>query len=157
MAVWVTARQPEAQLSPLGAETPHSDLQSKSANSPTGFSLTWDQISAVARKPLLVDRHIPKPCRGLFEQVMTNCFEHAPALNDPMPGIGDLVFILPKLLLYRSSDKVMTYNQKVKFISRNCQTALRGDWVSLWQAAIDIPTPPFRRLGENDQVIGEGA
>ena len=89
--------------------------------------LTWDQISELARKPIPVDRYTPKPCRGLFEQVLTVCFENVSAMNDPMPGIGDYVFILPKLLLYRSQDRVMTYNQKVRFISRNCQTALRGE------------------------------
>ena len=79
-----------------------------------------------------------------------------PAPNDPMPGIGDYLFILPKLVLHKGHDRTLTYNQKVKFISRNCQTALRDDWTTLWQHAIHVPTPPFRRLGENDEVIGEG-
>ena len=36
-------------------------------------------------------------------------------------------------------------------------SALRDDWCTLWQHAIQTPTPPFRRLGENDNVIGEEA
>ena len=120
------------------------------------LALTWDQISALASRPILVDRQIPKPCRGLFEQVMDHCLRHMPPLNDPMPGIGDHLYILPKLLLFRGSHLNPTYNQKVKAISRNCQTALRGEWNTLWQAAMDTPTPPFRRLGDNDSVVGDG-
>ena len=73
-----------------------------------------------------------------------------------MPGTGDYIFILPKLLLSKGSDPRQTYNQRVKLISRNCQTALRGDWAALWQHAIHTLAPPFRRLGEHDAVIGEG-
>ena len=91
-------------------------------------ALTWDQISALASRPILVDRQIPKPCRGLFEQVMDHCLRHMPPLSDPMPGIGDHLYILPKLILFRGSHLNPTYNQKVKSISRNCQTALRGEW-----------------------------
>ena len=120
------------------------------------LALTWDQISALASRPILVDRQIPKPCRGLFEQVMDHCLRHMPPLSDPMPGIGDHLYILPKLLLFRGSHPNPTYNQKVKAISRNCQTALRGEWNTLWQAAMDTPTPPFRRLGDNDSVVGDG-
>ena len=56
--------------------------------------LTWDQISALASRPILVDRQIPKPCRGLFEQAMDHCLRHMPPLSDPMPGIGDHLYIL---------------------------------------------------------------
>ena len=115
-----------------------------------------DQISALASRPILVDRQIPKPCRGLFEQVMDHCLRHMPPLSDPMPGIWDHLYILPKLLLFRGSHPNPIYNQKVKSISRNRQTALRGEWNALWQAAMDTPTPPFRRLGANDTVVGDG-
>ena len=118
--------------------------------------LTWDQISELARKPMLVERYLPRPCRGLFEQVLTQCFEPTPVANHPVPGTGDYIFILPKLVLSKGSDRQTTYNQRVKLISRNCQTALRGDWITLWQRAIHTPAPPFRRLGEHDAVIGEG-
>ena len=49
------------------------------------LALTWDQISALASRPILVDRQIPKPCRGLFEQAMDHCLRHMPPLSDPMP------------------------------------------------------------------------
>ena len=123
---------------------------------PTGTGLTWDQISELARKPMVVERYLPRPCRALFEQVLMECFEHTPPANHPLPGTGDYIFILPKLLLSKGSDPQQTYNQRVKLISRNCQTALRGDWASLWQHAIHAPAPPFRRLGEHDAVVGEG-
>ena len=141
---------------PLSEDTARQSQSSPEAAPPTGMGLTWDQISELARKPMLVERYLPRPCRALFEQVLTECFEHTPSANHPMPGTGDYVFILPKLLLSKGSDPRQTYNQKVKMISRNCQTALRGDWVALWQHAIHTQAPPFRRLGEHDAVIGEG-
>ena len=77
------------------------------------------------------------------------------AASDPVPGIGDHLFILPNLILHRGESR-LTYNLKVKLIFRNCHTALRGDWMSLCQVASNIPPPPFKRLGENDNAIGEG-
>ena len=104
----------------------------------------------------MVERYLPRPCKGLFEQVMTQCLENMPTGNDPVPGTGDYLFLLPKLLLAKSVDRKTTYNQRVKHLSRNCQTALRGDWITLWHHSMQLPTPSFRRLGENDDVIGEG-
>ena len=118
--------------------------------------LTWDQISELARKPMAVERHLPRPCKGLFEQVLARCLQSEGSPNNPVPGIGDYTFILPKLILCKNYDRTLTYNQKTKYISRNCQTALRNDWQALWQQAIHTPPPTFRRLGENDNVIGEG-
>ena len=119
-------------------------------------TLTWDQISELARKPMPVERYLPRPCKGLFEQVLARCLTGEGPSNNPMPGIGDYTFILPKLILCKNYDRTLTYNQKIKHISRNCQTALRDDWDALWQQAIHTPSPTFRRLGENDNVIGEG-
>ena len=106
------------------------------------YSLTWDQNSELARKPIPVDRYVPKSCRGLFEQVMTLCFENA-------------------LPLIHSAEATVTsglgqghdLQSKSEVYLRNCQTALRDDWLSLWQAAMQAPAPPFRRLGANDAVI----
>ena len=103
-----------------------------------------------------VERYLPRPCKGLFEQVLARCLQSQGPSNNPVPGIGDYTFILPKLILYKNYDRTLTYNQKIKHISRNCQTALRDDWHALWQQAIHTPSPTFRRLGENDNVIGEG-
>ena len=44
---------------------------------------------------------------------MDHCLRHMPPLSDPMPGIGDHLYILPKLLLFRGSHPNPTYNQKV--------------------------------------------
>ena len=57
----------------------------------------------------------------------SSCLLHAPPLNDPVLGKRDYLFILPKLLLPRGDNSQRTYNQKVKFISHSCQTALRGE------------------------------
>ena len=59
------------------------------------------------------------------------CFEHMPQANHPVPGTGDYIFILPKLILSKGSDHKLNYNQRTKLISRNCQTALRGEWTTL--------------------------
>ena len=123
---------------------------------PLAGELSWDQITDLARKPIPVERYLPRPCKGLFEQVMTRCLESMPSPNNPMPGIGDYIFILPKLLLFPGAEKKLSYNQKVKHISRNCQTALRGDWATLWHHSMQSFSPSFRRLGVNDDAIGEG-
>ena len=48
---------------PLPMAPGASDLKGGSSN------LTWGLLSALASKPIMVDRQTPKPCRGLFEQV----------------------------------------------------------------------------------------
>ena len=58
--------------------------------------------------------------RGLFEQDMAHCLDNIPSLNDPVPGIGGHLYILPKLFLLRGCQSQQT-------ISRNCQTALWGE------------------------------
>ena len=62
-------------------------------------NLTWDQISELARKPLSVERYLPRPCKGLFEEVLAKCLVNQGSPNNPVPGIGDYIFILPKLIL----------------------------------------------------------
>ena len=76
--------------------------------------LTWDQISELARKPMAVERHLPRPCKGLFEQVLARCLQSEGPSNNPVPGIGDYTFILPKLILCKNYDRTLTYNQKIK-------------------------------------------
>ena len=126
----------------------------------------WQNSLAIANAmawctQIPIDRQIPKPCRGFFEQVMTQCHTQTPPLNDPMPGIGDYIHILPKLLLHRGDNPKRTYAQKIKLISR--LATVRSDSIAramgsamLWQHAINTPTPPFRRFGENDDAIGNG-
>ena len=138
--------------------TPPEDAARQTTSSGGGCSdlpvtLTWDQISELARKPMTVERYLPRPCKGLFEQVLTRCLTSEGLSDNLVPGIGDYTFILPKLILCKGADRTLTYNQKIKHISRNCQTALRDDWHVLWQKAIHTPSPTFRRL---DHVIGEG-
>ena len=137
-------------------EAARQPISSNGGRSNAQDTLTWDQISELARKPMSVERYLPRPCKGLFEQVLARCLTDEGSSNNPMPGIGDYTFILPKLILCKNLDRTLTYNQKIKHISRNCQTALRDEWHALWEQAIHTPSPTFRRLGENDNVIGEG-
>ena len=54
-------------------EAARQPISSTGGRSNAQDTLTWDQISELARKPMSVERYLPRPCKGLFEQVLARC------------------------------------------------------------------------------------
>ena len=104
----------------------------------------WTQIPELARRPLSVEL--------CLSRCSPNALRVSLLLIIRCQALGITFSYFRSLILCKGSDHTLTYNQRVKLISRNCQTALRDDWITLWQRAIHTPAPPFRRLGENDAV-----
>ena len=75
----------------------------------------------------------------------------------PLPGIGDCIFILPKLLLHRGADKVMTYNQKVKFIPEIVRQLSGVNGVLCGNVPWTYPHPPSENWVRMIQLLGKGA
>ena len=59
----------------------------------------WDEIYDVLRKPVLVDRIVPRELKTLWQRVVLQLLSTDQSRTDVYPIASDLVFILPKLIL----------------------------------------------------------
>ena len=59
----------------------------------------WDEIYDVLRRPVLIDRHIPRELKTLWQRLVMQLITSEQSRTDVYPIASDLVFILPKLVL----------------------------------------------------------
>ena len=94
-----TPQGPPEVKAPPGGETQSSE-HSQSTQQPSQDELaTWRCIWDLAAKPLVTDRHLPKEFVGLWQQTCLQVLREPAAPQDLSPAIGDLFFVLPKLIL----------------------------------------------------------
>ena len=100
----------------------------------------WDEIYDVLRKPVLVDRNIPRELKTLWQRVVIQLLATDQSRTDLYPIASDLVFILPKLVLSHPPGK-----EKGKARTHRIQECLRrasqGEWPYLIERALQMETP----------------
>ena len=100
----------------------------------------WDEIYDVLRKPVLVDRNIPRELKTLWQRVVIQLLATEQSRTDPYPIASDLVFILPKLVLSHPPGKEKG-KARVHRIQECLRRASQGEWPYLIERALQMETP----------------
>ena len=87
-------------LSRPASQTPTQDSQS-SKDRPEPYGC-WDELYEVMRRPVLVDRHIPRGLKTLWQRLVMSLLTEEQSRTDVYPIASDLVFVLPKARAFPS-------------------------------------------------------
>ena len=82
------------------------------------------------RRPVLVDRHIPRELKTLWQRLVMNLLTEEQSRADVYPIASDLVFILPKLVLSHPPGKEEA-KDRLHRIQDCVQRASQGEWKGL--------------------------
>ena len=112
----------------------------------------WDEIYEVMRRPVLVDRHIPRELKALWQKIMIQLLTTEQSRTDVYPIASDLVFILPKLLLSHPPGKA---RDRLHRIQNSFQRASQGEWKSLIERVLEIRVPKYEQDESQPQPSSE--
>ena len=113
----------------------------------------WDELYDVLRKPVLVDRHIPRELKTLWQRLVMQLLTLDQSRTDVYPIASDLVFILPKLVLSHPPGKEKA-RDRVQRIQRCLQQASQGDWKDLLVRVLEMETPRYEQDESQPLVTG---
>ena len=100
----------------------------------------WDEIYDILRKPVLVDRNIPRELKTLWQRVAIQLLATEQSRTDLYPIASDLVFILPKLVLSHPPGKEKG-KARIHRIQECLRQASQGEWPHLIERAMQMDTP----------------
>ena len=100
----------------------------------------WDEIYDVLRKPVLVDRNIPRELKTIWQRVVIQLLANDQSRTDLYPIASDLVFILPKLVLSHPPGKEKG-KARIHRIQECLRRASQGEWPHLIERALQMETP----------------
>ena len=100
----------------------------------------WDEIYDILRKPVLVDRHVPRELKTLWQRVVIQLLDTEQSRTDLYPIASDLVFILPKLVLSRPPGKEKG-KARIHRIQECLRRASQGEWPFLIERTLQMETP----------------
>ena len=96
------------------------------------------------RRPVLVDRHIPRELRALWQKITVQLLTSEQSRTDVYPISSDLVFILTKLLLWHPPEKEKT-RDRLQRIQETFQRASQGERKDLIQRVLECPLPKYEQ------------
>ena len=96
------------------------------------------------RKPVLVDRHIPRELKTLWQRLVMQLLTEEQSRTDVYPIASDLVFILPKLVLSRPPGKEKA-KDRLHRIQDGLQKASQGEWKGLIEGVLETPIPKYEQ------------
>ena len=102
----------------------------------------WDEIYDVLRKPVLVDRNIPRELKTLWQRTVLQLLCADQSRTDVYPIASDLVFILPKLVLSHPPGKEKA-KDRLHRIQECLRRASQGEWTYLIARTLEMDTPNF--------------
>ena len=102
----------------------------------------WDEIYDVLRKPVLVDRHIPRELKTLWQRTVLQLLCAEQSRTDVYPIASDLVFTLPKLILSHPPGKEKA-KERLHRIQECLRRASQGEWPYLIARTLEMDTPTF--------------
>ena len=129
------------ELCPADSQDSIGSQSSDSRPEPYGC---WDEIYDVLRRPVLVDRHIPRELQTLWQRLVMQLLTSEQSRTDVYPIASDLVFILPKLILSHPPGKEKA-RDRVQRIQQCLQQASQGEWKALLLRVIDMETPRYEQ------------
>ena len=100
----------------------------------------WDEIYDILRKPVLVDRNIPRELKTLWQRTVIQLLATEQSRTDLYPIASDLVFILPKLVLSHPPGKEKG-KARIHRIQECLRRASQGEWPHLIERALQMDTP----------------
>ena len=96
----------------------------------------WDELYEVLRKPVLVDRHISRELKALWQKLVMQLLTTEQSRTDVYPNASDLIFVVPKLVVLASpGDRIQDCFQK----------ASQGEWKGLIERVLDMPVPKYEQ------------
>ena len=104
----------------------------------------WDELYPVMRRPVLVDRHIPRELKALWQKIVLQLLTTEQSRTDVYSIASDLVFILPKLLLLHPPGKEKA-RDRLHRIQNNFQRASQGEWKGLIERVLETPIPKYEQ------------
>ena len=113
----------------------------------------WDEIYEVMRKPVLVDRHIPRELKTLWQRLVMSLLTAEQSRTDVYPIASDLVFILPKLVLSHPPGKEKA-RDRLQRIQQCLQQASQGEWKHLTNRVLDMTVPRYEQDESQPLVTG---
>ena len=102
----------------------------------------WDEIYDVLRKPVLVDRNIPRELKTLWQRTVLQLLCAEQSRTDVYPIASDLIFILPKLILSHPPRKEKA-KDRLHRIQECLRRASQGEWPYLIARTLEMDTPSF--------------
>ena len=106
----------------------------------------WDEIYDILRKPVLVDRNIPRELKTLWQRTVIQLLATEQSRTDLYPIASDLVFVLPKLVLSHPPGKEKG-KARIHRIQECLRRASQGEWPYLIERVLQMrhPQPRTRR------------
>ena len=121
------------------ADSSHGIESQHSEGVPEPFGC-WDEIYDVLRKPVLVDRNIPRELKTLWQRTVLQLLCAEQSRTDAYPIASDLVFILPKLVLSHPPGKEKA-KDRLHRIQECLRRASQGEWPYLIARTLEMSTP----------------
>ena len=125
------------------ADSQDSMASQSSAGRPKPYGC-WDEIYDVLRRPVLVDRHIPRELKTLWQRLVMQLINSEQSRTDLYPIASDLVFILPKLVLSHPPKKGKA-KDRLHRIQQCLQQASQGEWKALILRVLEMDTPRYEQ------------
>ena len=113
----------------------------------------WDDLYDVMRRPVLVDRHIPRELKTLWQRLVMQLLSLDQSRTDVYPIASDLVFLLPKLVLSHPPGKEKA-RDKLQRIQQCLQQASQGEWKYLITRVLELPVPRYEQ--DESQPLATG-
>ena len=114
----------------------------------------WDEIYDVLRKPVLVDRNIPRELKTLWQRTVLQLLCAEQSRTDVYPIASDLIFILPKLILSHPPGKEKA-KDRLHRIQECLRRASQGEWPYLIARTLELSTPSLEP-DERQQPLATG-
>ena len=123
------------------ADAPDAPASQSSEGRPEPYGC-WDEIYDVLRKPVLVDRNIPRELKTLWQRLVLQLLSTDQSRTDVYPIASDLVFILPKLILSHPPGKEKA-KDRLHRIQECLRRASQGEWPYLIARTLELDTPRY--------------
>ena len=163
----MTAEHPRGRLRGKTQPTPSSISSSQECPADSQDSLAsqssdgrpepygcWDELYDVLRRPVLaVDRHIPRELKTLWQRLVMQLLTQDQSRTDVYPIASDLVFVLPKLVLWHPPGKEKA-RDRLQRIQQSLQQASQGEWKHLIHRVLEMPVPRYEQDESQPLVTG---